>query len=451
MVEDKEIFDYILANPKVGRDPIKEKFHVGSGRAKRLLRLAKSGGKLEERPPDSSKENFKPRESVSISGDGHYQTIVMTSSSVKTVEEALKVTNADLTIWEVDTYKIGKWDIGAKSREQNLTWVNGTMDGFGIRKDEFIVQPMWRVEVTLKRKSPAITATESILELVKINAPLYPKIIRPKTRKVRRSLEVSIMDPHIGLRAHYPEGDGTQTLESIAETILGSIDDLVKKAEPFGPFEEIFMPFGNDFTHVDNIFHTTTAGTNQPEAEAWHRVYIHAEKIAIEMVNRLRKIAPVFIYEVPGNHSRMADFTLARLLNAQFHACGDVTVDASSNPYKFHRFGTSLIGYEHGHSVAQVRLAALMANERPMDFAETWFHEWHLGDQHRKGSSKPSMLEEQGVSIEYLPGLTVPNEWHRLKSFNHQKRGAMAFVYDFYEGQIARLQYNINTKPLERK
>ena len=32
------------------------------------------------------------------------------------------------------------------------------------------------------------------------------------------------------------------------------------------------------------------------------------------------------------------------------------------------------------------------------------FGKWHLGDQHRKGSSKTSMLEEQGVSVEFLPG-----------------------------------------------
>ena len=49
------------------------------------------------------------------------------------------------------------------------------------------------------------------------------------------------------------------------------------------------------------------------------------------------------------------------------------------------------------------------------------------------------------MSVEYLPSLTPPNEWHRRKSFNWQKRGAMAYVWDYYTGPTARLQVNLNS------
>jgi hypothetical protein len=55
------------------------------------------------------------------------------------------------------------------------------------------------------------------------------------------------------------------------------------------------------------------------------------------------------------------------------------------------------------------------------------------------------MMEEQGVSVEFLPGLTPPNEWHRLKSFNWQKRAGMAFVWDAKAGCILRAQANIDS------
>jgi len=133
------------------------------------------------------------------------------------------------------------------------------------------------------------------------------------------------------------------------------------------------------------------------------------------------------------------------VMNAYFHQNDNVTVECDPSPYKFKRYGVNLIGFEHGHSVATIRLAALMANERPQDWAETKYREWHLGDQHRKGSAKPSVMEEQGVSVEFLPSLTAPNEWHRLKSFNWQKRGAMAWVWDYNYGPLARLQINIDS------
>ena len=93
-----------------------------------------------------------------------------------------------------------------------------------------------------------------------------------------------------------------------------------------------------------------------------------------------------------------------------------------------------------------VRLPGLMANECPEDWAETkhGYREWHLGDQHRKGTGKPSFMEEQGVSVEYLPGLVAPNEWHKLKAFNWQKRAGTAFVWDYSAGPIARNQVNID-------
>ncbi len=347
---------------------------------------------------------------------------------IRTLDDLLRFANVDRTVWEVEKYIVNRWEMvmrGADDKAQH--------------------EPLYQIKAWLKRKGPQLVAIESLLKSIEGKAPLLklPKFPKQKTAH-RRSLEVCVMDPHIGLLCQRPEADAPWDMDIAAATIFQAIDDLIEKAKFFGPFEEAFMPFGNDFVHTDNVFHTTTAGTGQPEGIAWHNVYDKAERIAIEMVNRLRQVArKVYVYEVPGNHSRMADFTLARLLRAYFHRDKGVVVDASSSPYKFHRYGCSLIGYEHGHSVKPIRLAALMANERRKDWSETEYREFHLGDQHRKGSSKPSMLEEQGVSVEYIPGLTAPNEWHRLKSFNHQQRGAMAFVWDYHTGPIGRFQFNV--------
>lgn len=392
-----------------------------------------------------AERKIREKEHLTVDGDENRQAIVSVSTSIKTLEEALSAAKVNLAVWAVERYVVNKWDGFNKNVEKHQTYTHGRATGSIHQHRIPVITPLWQVKVWLKRKDPILTAAEELLERIADRSPLIRVKPRPSPKRGHRSLEVSVMDPHVGLVTAYPQGDGPQDLRSIAESILAAYDDLIAKAKPFGPFEEAFMPFGNDFLHVDNVFHTTTAGTNQPEAEAWHKIYVHAEMIAIEMVKHLQKAATkVFIYEVPGNHSRMADFTLARIIRAYFRNDPSIIVDASASPYKFHRYGKTLIGYDHGHSIAPIRLAALMANERPKDWKETEFREWHLGDQHRKGSGKPSVLEEQGVSVEYLPGLTVPNEWHRIKSFNHQKRGAYAFVYDKASGPVARLQHNIS-------
>jgi hypothetical protein len=377
--------------------------------------------------------------------------------NVKTLEELLAVTNVDLTVWEVERHTINKWEVAMR---EPATTVGGAGDKAVLSESDNgakstlwtrarnvpLHEALYQVKAWLRRKAPQAVAAESILKSITEGAPILSiPMIRKQVLDHHRALEVCIMDPHIGLLCSQPEADGPWDLELAASTIMCAVDDLIEKAMYLGPFDQVFLPFGNDWVHSDTVFHTTTAGTMQPESIAWHLVYEHAERIALEMISRLREIGKeIFVYEIPGNHSRMADFTLARLIKAYFHHDGNVHVDASPSPYKFHRYGVNLIGYEHGHSVGAIRLAALMANERRQDWAETEYREFHLGDQHRKGSSKPSMLEEQGVSVEYVPGLTPGNSWHRLKAFSHQQRGAMAWVWNKATGPEARFQFNIS-------
>jgi len=382
---------------------------------------------LEADPASESQESW------SYEAGTNTAVISAKSRTIRTLEAALKEANTDLSVWEVDRHKINKWDGFAK--------VDSRRDKWGSQHKLATVE-LWQVKVWLRRKSPVTTSLEALLAKISENATLLPAPRRPRPKRApQRCLEVCVMDPHLGLLCQQPEADAEWDLDLAAQTVLEAMDTLIERAGAFGPFEQAVMPFGNDFVHCDTVFHTTTAGTGQPEAIDWHRVYVAAEALAIEMVKRLRRVAKVFVYQIPGNHSRQTDFTLARLLQAYFRSDRDVVVDASSSPYKFHRYGANFWGYDHGHSVTPIRMAGLMANERPRDWAETHYREWHLGDQHRKGSAD---FEEQGVSVEYIPGLTAPNAWHRIKSFNHQKRGAMAYVWDHSAGPIARLQYNIS-------
>ena len=379
-------------------------------------------------------------------------------STANTLEEFLMINQVDLSIWEVDRHVIRRYEtamrepattvggagnnamiVKGEEGSEHTLWTRGS-------KDPIIVK-LSSITVWLKRRAPLVSALESLIADLRDAAPLFQPIKPRVTKKdQRRMLEICVMDPHIGMLCQRPEGDEDWDMDKAANTIRAAMDDLIERARHYGPFEQVVMPFGNDFIHCDGVFHTTTAGTGQPEAISWLRTYRYACDLAIEMVQRALEVADkVFIYQIPGNHSRQSDFTMSIMLAAYFHHDPRVTVDCSSSPYKFHRYGVNLIGYEHGHSVKPIRLAALMAQMCPRDWSETFYREFHVGDQHRKGSSKPSMLEEQGVSVEYIPGVVPGNEWHKLKSFNHQKRGAMSFIWNHDTGPEARMQYNIIT------
>jgi hypothetical protein len=376
------------------------------------------------------------KEKLNVQDKGAVTEIDYLGEQITNYEELIAKSGVDLALFEVERVITNVW-------EQAGSQTNGRLYKTGLRQ----------IKVILRRKRDETIAIERVLERLSEHGPIRSKICYPKdkTAKSRRALEVSLMDPHLGMLCFKGESDHAWDLDQCARLCLWSVDRLVRQAAPFGGFDEIVFPFGNDFMHHDNLLHTTTKGTLQPEGVAYFQVYERAIELALAMVDRLSQVAPVRVIQISGNHDQVSAFSLGHVLRAHYRRDENVTIEVGQSPYKFWRYGVNLVGFDHGHHVKPIRLAALMAHEAKDHWAQTCFREWHLGDQHRKGSGSPVVMEEQGVSIEYLPSLTPPNAWHRLKSFNWQQRGAMAFVWDHDEGPLARLQVNINSytgKPL---
>lgn len=407
---------------------------LGRSRSSIFYKLKRAGLLARLRSETSETTNTSYKEKLNITTKGEVVNVEYLGSSISTEEELLKATGLDMTLYDIERVVVNNWEVAGKKSKS---------EGSGVWKTG-----LRQVKITLKRKKSEHIAVESILAKLEAASPVmlktkYPQ--KPKDIKHKRALEVSVMDPHYGMQCFQGESDHSWGLEQCEQLCMWSIDELIKSAKAYGPYDEIVFPFGNDFMHHDNMMHTTTKGTLQPEAMPFQYVYERAIQLAIAMVERLAEVAPVKVVQVSGNHDHVTTFTLGHVLKAYYRNDPNVEVDVSPSPYKFYRFGTNLIGFDHGHHIKAGRLAALMAHERIHDWAATTFREWHLGDQHRKGSSKPITMEEQGVSVEYLPALTPPNAWHKLKAFNWQQRGAMAFVWDHDAGPKARLQVNLNS------
>jgi hypothetical protein len=309
--------------------------------------------------------------------------------------------------------------------------------------------PCWQVKAWLKPVEVDLaeqllkTALDSLAASSKPMAPLNWTNGTKAPGHARRALEISIMDPHLGGVFYAPASEHSWDLDQCVRLWRYGIAKVLERAAPYGPFERLVFPLGNDFMHADNVFHTTTAGTGQPEMAAIHHVACLGEQLLIQTIEELAAQVPhIDVLFVPGNHSRWTEFMMARCVKNRFHNNKRVHVNDEPTPYKGWRYGVNLLGFEHGHSAAVVRLAAVMATEWPQWWAQTegGYREWHLGDQHRKGSGNKLTYEEQGVSVQGLPGLTPANEWHKIKTFSRQKRvAATGFVWDYHEAKLAEL------------
>lgn len=426
-ISTEEIFQTALKNDGNLAATAKD---LGSNRSTVWARL-KSAGLLERlREKTGGGPVTSAKEKIDLKESGDNVEITYVGEKISTESELLEAAGIDTSLYEVERIVVNNWEV-AGSKSDDGVWKTG----------------LKQIKISLRRKKDDRIAVENLLQKIESNSKVVTAFKRNNSKKVKykRSFELSIADPHYGLLCFQKESDHVWNLELCEDLCMWAVNSLLDRASVYGPFDEIVFPFGNDFLHHDNLLHTTTRGTPQPEGISFQHIYERAIQLALGMVDRLAEIAPVKIIQVSGNHDQVASFTLGHVLKAYYTNNANVSVDVSPSPYKFHRFGTNLIGFDHGHHVKPNRLAALMAHERIRDWAETTYREWHLGDQHRKGSGKPITMEEQGVSVEYLPALTPPNAWHRLKAFNWQQRGAMGFVWDYNEGPIARVQVNLDS------
>jgi len=375
--------------------------------------------------------------------------IVCRDANLTTPEEIIAHAKIDMDVWQIDKIKIGRSTVTFKGLKETFADQDPSTDRKSYTKTTAVRAANPNITIVLKRKVPkqVEAAVKGLLERLAKKSPVVTLLKRPKLKQPQhsRELEICLMDIHRGLRCFTPGASGDWSPELCDKLVMETVERLVDRTGAYIPLQKVFLPIGNDWFHVDSIWHTTTAGTGQPEADSFLHSFRGGVSLAIAVVDRLKEIAPVEAYSIQGNHDRTASDMLGLILEAYYRNDKNVKIHASNSPYKFHRFGQTLIGYEHGHSVRKTALPGLLANECPDLWAATRYREWHLGDQHRKGSANPTFFEEQGVAIEFLPSLVAPNEWHKIKGFNWQQRGAMAFVYDEQEGPIARLQVNIDS------
>jgi len=300
--------------------------------------------------------------------------------------------------------------------------------------------PSWQVKAWLERKPQEECLLDELITKLENNSPVVPlEFTKPDRKVANRALEISIADPHFGMRAFCGPSGSDYSFENASEIYKRSIELLLERALGCGPIDQICFVTGNDFMHADNVFHTTTAGTHQPEMDSWHETFIRSEELLISTILGLASMCPVHVVMVPGNHARQSEFALGRILRAYFMNDERVTVDAGPEPYKFWHFGVNLIGFDHGHSIKATRLASLMANERPTVWGMTWNREWHCADQHRETPT----FSEFGVNIKYLPSMVTWNEWHKIKGFSWAHRASLGFLYDHDRGLISTPQVNV--------
>ena len=354
-----------------------------------------------------------------------------TRREITSLDELVDFFRVDLNEWEIERWSANQWQVGAN------------IDG------EIVVTPLYQVKAWLRRRTELIAAKDGIkeaLEDARAAMKSKPWKITPrKQSKPKESLLVmAIMDPHFGKLCWGKEtGWEDYNVEIARKCMTDAVEDLLSQAQsmPYG-YEEILLPIGNDFFHVDNGANTTTAGTPQDADGRRQMAYRAGRQVLAETIRHLAKVAPVRVSVVPGNHDEDSMFCLGDALEMYFEEVDHITVDNSPKLTKYHEFGNMLIGMNHGKDIKMANLPSVMASECSEIWGRTKFREWFLGHWHGKGETVYAPVAEQfGVRVRKMSSLTPADAWHARKGYIGNVRAAEALVYHRELGYRAQFSH----------
>lgn len=288
-----------------------------------------------------------------------------------------------------------------------------------------------------------ITANENdilktVSSFIENHSPHYPSIKR-KIKLNNHLLVINPADIHIGKYANHIEtGDG-YNVEIACERVLEGLQGLIDKSKGF-EVDRVLFCIGNDVLHIDNVYNTTTAGTNQDVDGKWWEHFEIALALYVKCVEILREIAPVDVIHSMSNHDYQSGFHLAHALKSWFRNDSEVTFDISVAHRKYYKYGKNLIGLEHGDGAKMANLPLTMAQERPLLWSETTHRYWYLHHLHHKVKHKWLDAKDFiGVTVEYMRSPSGTDSWHSRKGYVGVPRAIESFLHQKDSGQVARL------------
>ena len=246
----------------------------------------------------------------------------------------------------------------------------------------------------------------------------------------KKMLEFPIMDLHLGKFSWAREVGEDYDLEIASNIFLNSIQELLARIKRHQyKFDKILFPVGQDFYNFDDDNNKTTAGTPQDTDTRWQKMFERGNRILIAAIKELRKLAPVDVCYIQGNHDYKMSYFTVHNLATYYKDTDSITVNMDIKPRKYYEFGNCMIGYTHGNKETKKRLTTIMQAEAPEMWGRTKYRELHMGHLHSE-----HVTEIQGFKQRRISSVTSVDRWHKEKGYIGVVRQMQAFVWDYDYG-----------------
>ncbi len=251
--------------------------------------------------------------------------------------------------------------------------------------------------------------------------------------------ELDIFDAHVGMYADEKETkDSDYNCDIAAKRMVDAAQGLANRASR--PSKCVLV-FGGDMMHSDNRRNQTEASGHVLDVDTrYHRVVEYLIKACRDVVEIASSVAAeVEIVVLEGNHSWHSEVWLAKVLDAYYSNCPNISVKAEPSPRKHLVWGENLLVWAHGDRIAAQKWPMIIAAEFAQQWGQTKWRHLKCGHIHHKKTIAPVTIDEQsGLVVEFLEALCPTDAWHTGAGFVGSQKGASAFEYHKTRGLITR-------------
>jgi hypothetical protein len=347
------------------------------------------------------------KSSVSINKDGTHlsdRIIAMSEEESKDPEFLLSVHGYDKDKWSVVSSKSSVWQTHCKGGDTKTLWAS---------------------KITVKLKSDGDLTYDDIKDLIAevVNNNTYEPYECKQFEVGAGCLIPTIFDVHFSKLCHNSETGNNYDYKIARQRMLNSVDEYIKKIQG-RKFEKVILPIGNDYFNSEFNGATSLGLTPQDNDSRGHVMFKKGIQCLIEVIEKLKLVAPCDVILVPGNHDLYVSFMAAYAIELKYESDSQVKVDSSPTTRKYKTYGKNLFGFTHG-SDEKDRLFTLMQSEVPELWGSSVYRNWFTGHFHKLG-----VEEKGGVTKWSIPSLCATDAWHFRQGYVESIKRTMCFVYD---------------------
>lgn len=240
-------------------------------------------------------------------------------------------------------------------------------------------------------------------------------------------------DWHINLLTWEREVSENWDLKIAEDRIGSAIESAISRA----PVASTAIVLGGgDLLHADNKEARTAASGHALDVDGRYQKGVEvATRLMVRTVDAaLANNGKVIVRMLPGNHDEHTTVAVTYFLLAWYRDEPRVEVDVDASLFFYYRFGRTMIGATHGHTVKLKDMAMIMATRRSEDWGLTRFryvHGFHVHHRELHG------WEEHGIIAEAHQAPIPQDAWHYGSGFL-SGRSVQSITYHRDFGEIGR-------------